>query len=239
MKTFAMRSMEISLGQVLAVMPGYPKVPVSAVEADVLLVPDQLPLVPTRRMVVLVPPGEIDENRLTRRIWQLAVSSGLQVCYLALAPKDEHAATQRRRLIGLAAGTKDKEIHAQINLSAEKSWPQALGNTLQPGDLLVCLAGHQVTGPFFRRQALGELLAGTMNVPVYLLGGLKAGPSPQLQSLVTETLAWTASLSLMAAFFALQVGIERTAVRPISTIMLILSVLVELYFLWKINEWVG
>ena len=253
MKTFAMHSIEIAPGQpaalpvrhgdfptpVMAVIPGYSKLPVAEVAEDVLLVPDRLPPVPTRRLVVLVPPGEIDENLLTRRVWQLAASSNLQVLYLALSPQYEYIASQRRQLAGLAARTADKDIHAQISLSAEQSWPQALEKIRRPGDLPICLAGHQVSKVLFGRKALGKHLAEIAGMPVYMLGGIKISAAPYRLPWIKETMAWTASIILLAAFFGLQVGIDRAIEKPISTILFLLSMLAEVYFLVKINEWIG
>jgi hypothetical protein len=50
-------------------------------------------------------------------------------------------------------------------------------------------------------------------------------------------LSWVISLSLLAVFFGLQVMVDRSTDKLLSTLLLFLSVLVEVYLLIKVNEW--
>jgi hypothetical protein len=225
--------------QIQAVLPGYARLPTDVIEDDVLLIQDKLPLNPTHRLVVLVPCGEIDETALARRVWQLAGSSGFSVLYLALSPDVTQTAYQRRRLAGLAALTSGRDIHAHASVREEKNWRQALERTLQHGDLLVCLASHKVPEHLFWRRKLGEQLVETAGVPVYMFSGFKIVPVPQEWRAVREVLAWIGSLFLLAAFFGVQVSIDRAIDGPLATILLWISVGLEIYLLWKFNELIG
>ena len=224
--------------QIQAVVPGYGQLPVRVIAEDVLLIQDKLPLKPTKRLVVLVPSGEVDETTLARRVWQLATSSSFSVLYLALSPDVTQIAYQRRRLASLAALTSGENVQAHASVSAEKNWRLALEQILQSGDLLVCLTSHQVSEHLFWHRKLGEKLVETVGVPVYLFSGLKIGPAPQERQAIKDVLAWIASLSLLAAFFGIQVSIDRSIAEPLSTILLCLSVVVETYLFLKINEWI-
>jgi hypothetical protein len=221
------------------ILPGLPQLQDADLEGDVMIIPDRFPVVPTRRLVVLVPDGEIDESSLTRRIWQLAVSSNLNILYLGLASQETYVAYQRSRLASLASMTSGKEVRAQMSVSTEKSWLKALEKTWRPGDLLVCLESHKIPSAVVWRTPLGELLARSASVPVYLIGGLKIGLAPRQRQWIKEMLVWSAALLLLTAFFGLQVLLDRSSAKPLSTILICLSVFVELYFLWKINEWIG
>jgi hypothetical protein len=221
-----------------AVLAGSSQLPASALEADTLLVSDQLPAVPTQRLIILVPTGEVDEHALARRVWELAASSGLSVLYLALSPDADQVSTQCRRLVNLAALTTYPRVRADTNVHSEKNWSKALRRTLQPGDLLVCLAEDRTPG-FFQRQALAKRLAIDLGVTVYQLGDLQVKPVAHAQDGLKTILAWIASLALIAFFFWLQVWIDPTSARPQATFLLYLSILIELYGLWKINEWIG
>jgi hypothetical protein len=225
--------------QIQAVVPGFARLPASVIDQDVLIIQDKLPLKPTRRLVVLVPPGEVDETALARRVWQLAASSGLDILYLALSWDDAQTPYQRRRLAGMAALTCGQDVRAHACVSAEKDWRQALKRTLQAGDLLVCLASHKVPKYLVWRTPLGKQLARTAGVPVYLFEGFKIGPTLQVRQALREALAWIISIFLMAAFFGVQAGIDRFAAEPLSTIGLFLTVVVEVYLLFKVNEWIG
>jgi hypothetical protein len=253
LKTLALHPTEISKGQLstfqasmselspqlLALVPEIRELTATGLDGDVILVPDDLLMAPIRRLVVLIPPGEIDERSLARRVYQLASSSQNNVIYLAMDPENEQYPFQRRQLASLASLTTGKDVYTEVKLCGEKTWFQALDKILVPGDLLVCLADHPVYDYFILRRKLGERLAGHVTVPVYLLNGLKVGRAPHTQQAIKEIEAWIAFFVLLVSFFALQVGIQRSTDKPATTILLCISVLVEVYFLWKINEWVG
>lgn len=221
-----------------AVVPGYAQLPASLVSEDILLIQDKLPLNPTRRLVVLVPTGEFNQTAVARHIWQLAAGSGSSVLYLMLSMDDTQAAHQRRRLADLAASTTGENVHAHASLCAQTSWRQALEKTLQPGDLLVCLASHHVSDHLIRRRKLGEQMVESVGVPVYLIGGIKIGMAPETRQAIKEALAWIASLCLIAAFFAVQASIDRATDGLLTTILIIMAILAEMYLLLKINEWI-
>ena len=253
MKTFAIHPTDISAGGALAfqasmpelsphlsaLIPGVGKLAAAAFDGDVFLIPDNLPATPIQRLVVLIPPGDIDEQSVARRAYQLASGSHNNVLYLALDPRGEQAPFRRRQLASIASLTTGKEVNAEVRLCLEKTWFHALEKILAPGDLLVCLADHLIYDYFFLRRKLGERLADHVSVPVYLANGLNVGRTPETQQVAREMVAWTAFFILLVAFSVLQVNIQRSTEKPVSTIMLCLSVLVEIYSLWKINEWIG
>jgi hypothetical protein len=245
MKTITVPIKEEILGQLPALpsqirrfLPGIAQLPQALLAADILVVPDQVLPFPAQRLIVLIPAGEIDEQALARRVWQLASCCGLSVLYLALSPDQDQVSYQRRRLAHMAAMTAYPHVQADTKVHLYKNWSEALRHFLKPGDLLVCLADDH-PHVFFRRKPLAQQLSANLGVPIYQLGGLQVKPSPLDQYRIKNIFAWIASIALISAFFWLQVGIDRASGNPQSTILLCMSILVELYGLWKINEWIG
>jgi len=193
---------------------------------------------PARRLVVLVPAEEIAVSHLARRVWQLAACSRLRVLYLALSPKDQWVGSQHRRLAELAALTNDKSVQARGKVSEKMDWRQAVENVLEPGDLLVCLAGHQINKRINRSVGLGGLLADALHLPIYLLGDVPLAEK-RSNPRIKEILGWIISIALMAGFFVLQLNIQRTVLKPLATLFLCLSIVLEIYLLAKVNEWIG
>lgn len=222
-----------------AILPGYDQLLANMAEKDVLLIQDRLPLSPIRRLVVLVPRGEIDEPALARRVWEIATGFCAAVLYLALSPNELQSAHQRRRLADLAAGTSGQNVRASSNVSAAQDWHQALERVLKPGDLVVCLANHKISRYFAWRKPLGERLVEWVGMPVFMLSGFKIDRSWQEHQTLKAALSWVGFGVLLAAFFGMQAGISRATSRPLSSILLCLSVMVEVYLLWKINDWIG
>jgi nucleotide-binding universal stress UspA family protein len=206
---------------------------------DHIILPSKIPVIPTRRLVVVITAGELDEYALARRIWQLAVGSNLQVLYITRVQDDRQAIYQHRRLAVLAAMTSDHQISAQVQVSREKSWPRTIAKIGRNGDLLVCLASHRVREGLLRRRSLGKLLANSTSIPVYLIGDLKVSRVTNHPQHYEEALAWIASLILIVTFSGLQVEIQHSLARSLSTILFYLSVLIEIYILYKINAWIG
>jgi hypothetical protein len=225
-------------GQIREILPGSTQLPPIALAKDTLFLPDPAPATPARRLVVLVPPGEIDEGALARRVWQLADSSKLGILYLALSPPADQVSYHRRRLVTLAALSAYSPVRADIRMNSGKDWPQALRSCLQPGDLLVCMAdGHQAG--IFQRQPPGKRLAQKLGTPVYKFGDVQVKPATSSEGWFRNVLAWILSIAWMAAFFWLQAGIERASPNPQATVLMCLSIIIEIYGLWKINQWIG
>ena len=225
--------------RIQAFLPGYLTLSQLDLREDVFIAPDRYPVTSTRRLVVIVPHGEFDANALIRRTWQLAASSGLSVLYLTTRPDDLFQPYQSARLSELASMTSGKEVHARSSVSSKRNWLDALGSVLRPGDLLVSLSGHQRFNPIFLQKEIGAWLARATDRPVYILGGIKVRPSFQYLQKFKTILAWITSLALLATFFLIQITISRLLSGSFSTILLYLTILTEVFLLYKVNEWIN
>ena len=250
MKVFADHSITILSSQDLdtrtslvikthAVIPGYDRIPADAVQGDLLILPENLPLSPTKRLIVIVPTGEIPENDLARRVWQLAKNSSLDVLYLTRTSEQGNTTYHRRRLMNLAVMTSCEEFRVHSTVISANDWVEAVKQIFRHGDVLVVLSNHMILDHLLWRRPVGQQLARLIGAPVYMLSGLKVGISQESRHTIKETLAWAISLALLAAFFVLQVGLVRSAIKPLSTILVCLTVLAELYLLLKVNQWMG
>lgn len=223
--------------QFQALVPGFDRLPVEAISRDMLIFQDPLPLEPVSRLVVILPPGEIDPVGLSRRVWQIADSSGLSVLYLADSAGSAQTPELRRQAANLAAMTTSGNVRAAFKMSSGARLDHSLAAVRTEGDLLVCLAEHHVPQRFARRTALGPQLAALTRAPVYMLGGLEIKMTARPWRLVREILAWTAFIGLAAAFFVLEVRIDRLLADPMATILLCITAGAEFFLVWKINSW--
>jgi hypothetical protein len=219
-------------------LPGYDQLPADEICDDVLLFPEKSAISKSQRLVVMVPRGNISENALARRVWQLASTSGLGVIYLALSPDEEQVPYFRRRLADLAMMTSNYNLRAYTHMSSESNWVSVIKKIIQPGDVLVCMANHMVSHHLVQREKLGEELVQMNSVPVYMLGGMKIGPTPEWEFAFKEVAAWITSLLLIIAFFGMQIGIDRSINGGFSKFLIVLSILAEFALLLKINDWI-
>jgi hypothetical protein len=222
---------------IAGLLPGSPHGETDTLTGDRLIVPDRIPLTPTRRLVVLIPDAEFDQKALAKRIWELASRPEVNVLYLSLSPGPNDLARTRRRLTDLASMTNYGHVKASIKVKVGRNWAQAVAEILHAGDLLVCMARHRATYRVLGRKTLGELLSTSFDAPVYLLGGSLAGPSRQRQKLLRAVLAWLLFFAVIAAFAGIQIWIDQEYREPLSTILLCISVAFELSLVLMVNEW--
>jgi hypothetical protein len=224
---------------ITAILPGRNLQDIPELQMDTLIASDHCPLRPTRRLVVLVPEGGLDETDLARRVWLLASHASLRVLFLGRSPDQESDSDVRRRLALLAAAVHQGEVNAQASVVIGKSWLRAVEGVLTGGDLLVCAAGHKISHRIIARTGLGDALAETFQVPVYLLGGLPVGHSPAFGKQLRSLVAWAVSIAFLIAFSGLQIWLSQNASGRLITVLLGLSVIFEGIALLKIIEWIG
>jgi hypothetical protein len=220
-------------------LPGYSMQEGSVARGDALMAPDHYPLRPTRRLVVLVPDGGLDETALARRVWRLASSSALKVLFLGLSSDPECVAPIRRRLALLAVAVDQGEVSARVSVAVGSDWLQAVEDVLHDGDLLICIAGHRVPYHVIGRRKLGDALASAFRAPVYELGGLQISQSQVSMPWLRTLVAWSISIAILVAFAGLQIWISRNASSRLSPILLCLTIIAEGIILLRTIERIG
>ncbi len=209
---------------------GVEVVPAAVAGRPAALVPAEAPEekapVPVRRLLVLIPEELYDETALARQIWSAATQAGLEVVYLSLCGNFGEEAAARRRLIRLAALTRDNRMEVDADLAIGRDWLELLHAHTQPGDMIVCHAEQQVS----RRGAwhpLSQVLKERLDTPVRTLSGYCVETTRSRHVFVDRVLAWAVPLAIVAAFFWLQVQIQVLAKDWLASAALIVTVLIE------------
>src|SRR5690349_6280468 len=91
----------------------------------------------SRRLIVLIPEN-LDCSRLTRRIWELANTTGSSVQLLGLCRNTAEEMSLRRELVTLSALIQDAKINVDIRIEIGYNWLKAVKNNYQDGDMIVC-----------------------------------------------------------------------------------------------------
>lgn len=185
-------------------------------------------LEPVRRLIVLVPNLDMDEVAVARQIWELASPPGLAVLFLGLCADIIEEPRMRRRLIALAALTRDARVPVETRLEFDHNWIRRVKAILGSGDIIVCHA-EQRTGLW--RKPLSQTLA-AMGAPVWILAGFYPPINGSRPGRLTEVIFWAISMAILVGFFWLQVQIARLPKDWTQSTLLSLSVLVEVGLLW-------
>jgi hypothetical protein len=203
---------------------------------DFILVEEAAPLARTKRLVVLIPEHELDENGLARRIWQIAAPGALEVLLLSRSPEPGTEAYLRLRLASLASLVRDERVIAGFTFATGKTWVEAVERVKRPGDLLVCLEDQKASSRLKPGLDPGTQLFESLKAPVYFMNGLSLGPSLRQLRRRKEWVAWVSFLTTLAVFGWAQLQINRAMAGYLWTFFMMLSVLVEIAILWEINE---
>lgn len=185
----------------------------------------------SRRLVVLVP-TEADYTAAMRRIWELAHTLKSQILFLGLRKDEAQEASLHRQLITLCAMAQEGKIHAEGRIETGSNWVHAVRSNVRDGDMIVCF-DEQNAG--LRRRSLSQVLESRLRTPVYILSDLSPR-APTLSSWLSRLAAWAGLAAIVAGVFLIQIQIVNVTAGWLQTILLICSVLAELWLIWIWNR---
>lgn len=180
------------------------------------------------RLIVLVPNGMVDGHKLTQELSGLVTPSVCEVIFVGLGQK-KSSSPASRRLAELASITQDLLVPQSKRVFDVTNWAEAVQMVTQPGDLIVCQADRQ-------GDRLVEELSQVTASPVHLLPGLQPPIQTRLARALKSLIFNLFPFIVIVAFFWLQVQIDAQNTGLIRTLVLSMSVLVELgiIFVWSL-----
>lgn len=203
----------------------------SGAEEDYVLVPEGTLFERARRLVVLVPDGEMDEREFAMRVGRLGKPGVWKTLFIALACDVERDSFLRRRLATLSAISGSRQSETSSKLVYQHYWLQALEEVLQTGDLVVCLETISVPNRLFSRTSLAEQIVSSLHHAVYVVRGIPVKEAARWREGWRNMLVWLLAFLSMGIFFYLQVQIQESYVGGTAMLLQILSVLGELLIL--------
>lgn len=183
------------------------------------------------RLIILVP-SDLDYSSLTRRIWELAITTGKHILFLGLCQDPTEEPSLRRLLITISALVGDSKVSTEAKVEIGTNWVDVVKTQYHAGDVIVCFA-EQRTGLFHR--PLDQILESKLGATIYILSGVYA-QSTSRSSWLSRLIVWAGSFAILAGFFWLQVRISRLPTDPVQTALLILSAAVEIWLIWVWNS---
>ena len=216
-------------------LPGYGREVLNRFQEDHLVLPAGLPLEPIRRLLVLIPENDFDENKLSQSIWNLAAPGALAVSIVALSSLPSAENFLRRRLATIATNTRDSSVRVSTKILPGNNWIQAVKDILQPGDLVICLENHVIINWGVIRRPVGIEISSSLNIPVYMITGFRLGPTVY-RSWVKEAATWLVAFGIIGLFTWLQILIDQAIQGWQSDLILIITVIFEALLIWKLHE---
>jgi hypothetical protein len=182
-----------------------------------------------RRLVVLIP-SDIDYSAVTRQIWELAHTSGMQVQLLGLCEDQAEQPALRRGLVGMASLLEHSEICAEAKVDIGTNWMAVVKANYKPGDAIVCFA-DQRTG--LLQRPLSQVLESSFAATVYIL----SSPAPQEanSNLLSQISTWLGFIVIIIGFGVLQANIIQLPKGWLQITLLTLTILPEFWLIWVWN----
>jgi hypothetical protein len=190
-----------------------------------------------KRLIVVIPNGELDENKLALHVGKLALLHRANILFLGIIGDPEGYYLLRRRLATLAALVGNKYIKASKEIALEPDWLKSIKQYWKEDDLVVCLASHYIRGFPHRKQSLGDIIDTHLHIPVLSITDIPFTPATSRRISPKALLAWCLSIGIIGLFAALQYQVQQQMNRGTATMILCLSVVMELFLIWKANQY--
>ncbi len=196
-----------------------------------------LRLMNAQRLIVLVPDQVVDDAALARRVWSLAVSRRLTVTYLGLARDADSEMRLRRELSLLQALTKDDRFKVEARPVAGRDWLKVLRAEIRPGDVVVCVASHQIERWGRKPQSAAQLIEASGLYPVLELRDVPIA-APERPSRLQ--VVWQAvPLIIIGGFFQVQVLIAQAVNDWPRTALLCVTIGAEVSVIWMWERFIA
>lgn len=186
-------------------------------------------LPPSNRLVVILPDADFDIFALGKQIWSIATSDRRQVLLLTKPVQDENEYHSRLTLSTMASLIRDPRIEVKTQLVLGMSLYQAALQCSQPDDVFVCFEEHRIPG-FLKKNRLAKILAQSTHLPVYTLKGPISEMTDPLSVRLIDFVLLAICVASLVGFFALQVWFDRNTTGMFHTILQIVTVSTEIWF---------
>ena len=187
---------------------------------------------PAGRLIVLIP-ADIDYSLAMKRLWEIAVATGMNIQLISLCKDLSQEPSLRRELVTMSALMRDGRVCAEAKVEVGTDWVEVVKRNLQSGDMIVCFAEQQV-GLFHR--PLSQILQSNMKMPVYILSGLTSPDASTFSNWLSQLMAWIGSIGIIAGSTLLQIRIASLSQDWAQTTLLVLSVIGEAWLIWGWNS---
>lgn len=185
------------------------------------------------RLIALVPSG-IDYSAATRRIRELANTTGMNIQLLGLCKDAAEESNLRRELITMASLLQDGKTVVETRVDVGTNWPEVVRTSYRAEDILVCFA-EQRTG--LLRRPLRQILGSNFKATVYIVSGLT--PQKSRPNRLLQIGAWLGSIAIILGFGLLQAKIVQLPEGGLQSVLLVLSIVPEFWLIWIWNSLFG
>ena len=190
------------------------------------------------RFVILVPNGSFSISNLSFTIGQFTLP-GTSLLFVAKPTEPDQELTICRQLALLVNMADFPGLQVRSRVIKNGSWQEAVKEIWREGDLIICLEDHKVRQNLLGSIPLGREIFSTQQVPVLILQDIHILGQSAFQKVVREIVTWALFLGIILLFSMLQIQIDHANSGWQWSVLECMTVIVEIYVIWKINEFLA
>jgi hypothetical protein len=172
---------------------------------------------------------------LARRIHEIASEHRADVLLIGAAADGAPETELRRHIATLAAFLQDAGTQVEVRIEQDWEWLDGVRFLLSEKDLVACCGPAGGTGA---HPGLPDRLSSRLRRPIYVIEepvGVEAHGPGSLRG----ASAWIGSLAVIAGFLWLQIRVSQAAPATAGTVLLFLTVPLEIALIWLCNAALG
>ncbi|TLN27447.1 hypothetical protein FDZ74_01435 [bacterium] len=174
-----------------------------------------------KRLIVLLPESLAGSTKLAHQINWMAGLKQYDVLYLTLVEDETNPLEVSRRMATMVAATVGEPLHVSSKMIPRDGWLNALRETFQPGDSLVCQAEQSVKAGFLKAVSMQDYLQEALQIHCQTISGYYHPAQDRVRQWLLGLLFWVVCLAILIGFSLLEVQIDR-AVEGVARIALLL-----------------
>lgn len=202
------------------------------------LLPEEYQVSPFKRFLILLPNENFSAPDLFLALSRYT-APGISLLFVTRVTDPEIEPSVRRQVLILENMAHSSRLQSQSYCISEGSWSHVIQEMWRVGDLVICLEDHKVPSLLIGSTSIGRKIAAQLNVPVLIHRGIHTWEPAPFQKTIRDIMASVSFLVAILMFTLLEIKIDQALDGWAGRIVLILTVLVEFFFIWKINEFFG
>ncbi|MBN1665495.1 MAG: hypothetical protein JW862_00335 [Anaerolineales bacterium] len=200
-----------------------------------LLLPENKPVAAVKRFIILVPAESFSVSDFLFQVNQYT-PPGMTLLFVTSVTDPDQEMVARRQMILMENIIRSPSLQVHSRIVYNQSWSKAIKEIWREGDLIICLEDHQDWQFLFTMTSLGRKIFSAFHVPVLIHQGIHLWERPPYLKTLREIAAWFSFIATISLFSFLQITVNQSLADWPGRLFLCLTLIVEFFLIWKINE---
>lgn len=175
------------------------------------------------RIIALINEDLINRNDLAQELYRLGTQSDSPIIYMVVVNREENMATVIRNMATMRAVTAANRLMVEVKTALTSDWLVMLRKLVKPGDLVVCQEEQTVKIGKFKTSPVCDFLTNQISNPIHKLTGFYHPIRSGLKNWLHETIGLVGLLAILAVFTWLQIELDQSLTKPLSSIYIIIT----------------